>query len=1083
MIDSSDHASPHAPEYHSHPTEISAEMTPGTEHIYGRDEELRAITAHLDDQSGQTTVVLLIGDGGTGKTRLAQALTATLKSRSCIFSPLYDFYHVDNFRSSAIEGTIEGTIKRECVRPYPDAFAAYQAQREKLEHIRQSGSDFEAAQMKVREAFVECYNNVAALEQRAGRKVVLLFDTVEQAVSLTDDAEKRLKGDNLNANAGGEHWLLTMLPQLKNTLAVLLGRELTLYGTDVTLYKRLAEHVSSIEIPLKELRDPDFKDFALELRRQLTHSPDAQTREVAQSLPTDEVTLSTWYRVSGGLPFWVSLLITCAQLGGDVVDTVQDYYLDHNSFDGIDEQTTHALRKEVIQRIFNDMRHRKVSPETQRLFLALQWMASLRKGMTQDLLSHLISSLLPEQTATFNAPRIFERLKDLLVVKQRTVRQYGSDGTPHSTVFLFLHDEMYNWFDQEDTKTLSSRQEVIQAVLDWYEQQIAAVGKALAGLREMQLGMQPLPPTATLETIKEQYERLLKQNEQLFLDKLGYCYRYDHDAGTLHGREEYNLASYTAIHQRAFGYGITIRQEGLRNLHHIPTGIPFAINVECAARWIMRAVFAEDRTALQMLDRLNSYYAQERAHPGMHFGYLRLAEAQARLSFSKDTPHHQIENLFEQAEASIRGDAAAQSMPRWHDFLLAQLMLWRGYFYRLNYSLYEAIQFYHSGLALAEGHAPLFPQLRGELSNNLGFAYSEQGDISDARQYVQAGLELNQLSNSDMYIGLSYNSSALVELQADHPWRAKELAQYAREIFEKIGSNRGLSMCLPVLARAYRKAAEENPDDLRRQEEDFKRTLELLEEAYALMERHNIQVPEHRRVLYQGLGCAYRTYAQTLYQRSDQSPRVREYFQQAEHWLKEALDVAPTAQPALVRMDLYEDLAVTYINQDRFDSRIEDILASAESLAEEQYRILEGTGLRPVENAVKAYWRELGQIQIQRMLMAFGVYDFGFSQKSGAASTGKGDPLYLRAAAEHMLLGVTYLAEYRFGSEAPCLTKAEKLIVRELRLNRSMAELNEIRQAITRAADRYNLRNTLSMHSVEKLVQQVQTKRNQSAGR
>jgi hypothetical protein len=258
--------------------------------------------------------------------------------------------------------------------------------------------------------------------------------------------------------------------------------------------------------------------------------------------------------------------------------------------------------------------------------------------------------------------------------------------------------------------------------------------------------------------------------------------------------------------------------------------------------------------------------------------------------------------------------------------------------------------------------------------------------------------------------------------------------------------------------------------------------LKLLHEAHDLMEQYNIQVPEHRRVLYQGLGCAYRTYAQTLYLRSTQSPRVSEYFELAQHWLEQALDVAHTAQPALVRMDLYEDLAVVFINQDRFDSRIEQILSSAESLADEQYRILEGSGLRRVKNAVRAYWRELGQLQLQRMLMAFGVYDFGFIHESDAVRTGKNDPRYLHAAAEHMLLSLTYLAEYRFGSESPCFDKAVVLILRELRLNRSMAELTEIEQAITRAADRYNLSNTLGMRSVETLVHQVQDDLDQSAG-
>jgi Cdc6-like AAA superfamily ATPase len=154
--------------------------------IYGRAAEVEQLTSRLDTPIDGAQALLLTGAGGTGKTYLLQEMQRALERRGAPFLPLYDFYHIDNFKPGAIEQAIAALD--------PPVFEPYHQQTRKLEASRQSGAQFEVEHRKLRASFVDCFNAYANTERERGRSVVLLFDSAEQAVDLSDRAAERLPG-------------------------------------------------------------------------------------------------------------------------------------------------------------------------------------------------------------------------------------------------------------------------------------------------------------------------------------------------------------------------------------------------------------------------------------------------------------------------------------------------------------------------------------------------------------------------------------------------------------------------------------------------------------------------------------------------------------------------------------------------------------------------------------------------------------------------------------------------------------------------------------------------------------------------
>jgi tetratricopeptide (TPR) repeat protein len=287
---------------------------------------------------------------------------------------------------------------------------------------------------------------------------------------------------------------------------------------------------------------------------------------------------------------------------------------------------------------------------------------------------------------------------------------------------------------------------------------------------------------------------------------------------------------------------------------------------------------------------------------------------------------------------------------------------------------------------------------------------------------------------------------------------------------------RGLSMCLPVLGESYRKQADQLSAFVSDQEETFAKGVATLEEAIALMEREGVTASDRRCEAYQRLGCIYRSWGVALLrrQRYDQN-KAQEYFTRAAAWLEQALEVAEQDQPPVIVMDIYQDLAVTLVIQDRFDERVDRYLEKAEALAPREYHIEPGIGLRDIQQPIRAFWRILGQCELQRMMVGFGKFDYG-ERRQG--SDGKvyvevsGDVRFLKDAAHHLVLSLAYLMKYAY--ESAILDQARGLALGELRRGHSEELLKLMGQQAYETARAYRLSSGQELKEASNLLLRAQ---------
>lgn len=568
------------------------EMTNRTA-LFGRKSLLQRCEDLIAHNIEHTRLLLMPGVAGAGKTRLTEEIQDGLKESLRRYLPLYDFYHIDRFKASSIEDAIiaalaepvnkedKATLER-AKQIVAAAFAAYTEARSVLETARQSGQQFEQAQQVLRESFVTCYN---ALVKTFDLPMVLLFDTVEQAVNLADGAEDRLLGRSDNASEGGAIWLREILPQLLNTVVMVLGRPQTLYGKDVELYDQLCIEIKDHTlIDLPGLDQAASQAFVAALRDQMFVSGNEQIRQFAQDIDLEQPSLwPTWFAVADGLPFWLSVLFTCELFG--VVPPAMDALRDQYPTPGTDNST--ALTEEQQAEWRNTLTSQQTElrdalmrqlftaddQKDHTLLIALRWLGHLRKGASLSILQALIAQ--EQVDGLDDAEALFEQLQKLTLVKRREVPRYLDEGNTEKEVALFLHDELYAWLDRNPISKRDTAKPIVNQVIGWYDELIAQVVTVRQRLvQQIEKCGQNDPE---IERLNVQRDAATDRIRKLVLDRLSYLYQRDIDAGTV----EYNLEAYAAIVQREAGYGVMLRQEALRNYYRANK-----MASHLASRWI-----------------------------------------------------------------------------------------------------------------------------------------------------------------------------------------------------------------------------------------------------------------------------------------------------------------------------------------------------------------------------------------------------------------------------------------------------------------------------------------------------------------
>jgi hypothetical protein len=1047
--------------------------------LFGRGEQLAGLGAL--GAAGPTRLVCVVGAGGLGKTRLIEAFGQQLDDQGLPHGPIVDFYHVDSFRASAIEAGIVRALKRSAPR-HAALFEPYFAAVGDLERARNSGSGFPAAQRQLREAFVASYNAFAAEAASAGSRVVLLFDTVEQAVELSDETEERLGLGQSSASAGGEHWLRAILPRLANTLVVVGGRPETLYGAPVSLYGDLRAQITGDTLELSGLDEAATAALARDMLARARASSDEQMVGIAATIDLDDPgKLRAWYLLSEGLPFWIAILFTLEFVGGEpggVLSDLQDTVTALAPGDALGDEQREALRDRLRDYFLGE-----VSQAAPPIQVALQCMATVRKGLTPEILELVLARLGIVEPAA----ELFERLRSLAVVKARRARRYTSRGERPADrgdyeTLLYLHDELYAWLDTHPFVTLESRQVVRDVVLNWYLGAIeTSQAERLAASEALRYLRKDDPQNTAYELERDD---AIRRTQQLQRDLLNYAYEGDE-----HGREQaaahYQLFAYEAIFSRATGQETALHQEALRSLYRHKGALGPADRLAFGAVALLRAAVQSEDMALtrRLLEHLGSYDEVRGEVSGTTRALFELATAIARLYSRGGTmpeDRERIEQALDLAESIVEQVDVGELAPpqrQWRTLLQAQVHNFRGYLHRLNYELAAAIRAYRRAELVAHRSPGLLPQFRATTLNNLAFALSEQGETEEAKRIAFEALAIRQRHGTAFDVAFSRNVLARIALRSGEGARARQLAEISAEAMREVAGPRWIARSSPVLADAYRKEAELLDDSPGEQDALFERALVVLDEADEELRKLGASLGEAQREILQARGCVLRNWGLAQMRRGLDHRAVAKRHLSAGHLcLEQALEVArANNDPLIVQIDILEDLAAVHVYEDEYDHRLYKHLDEAEALAPPEYKVQEGAGPLEVADATRAYWRELGQCQLQRMLGAFGKFDFGEYRFLPEPAPGRrepvappGDERFVDEAAAHLVITMAYLC--RYSRHSWMLNKARELTLRELLSKHTPAQIDRLSLAAYETAKRYGLLYDESFRVVEQVI-------------
>ena len=383
-----------------------------TSKLIGRQRECEMLRAAMEAE-GELRVVYVTAPAGVGKTRLLAEVPRLREQCSNAeqtkIVPLLDFYFTDIQSNSQLEERILSRLDRNC-------FSTYLEQREKFEKRRKDGwfeSGIEEQRAQLAALFVQGFNDFTK-----NTRVILRFDTLELVQYEPDEVQSILGLTEWGIEV--RSWLRTVLPQLRNTVVILAGREQEKPQVWAELQEAFVPVLGEVKslsaadtnsphvmIQLGSFSPEETADYFEDLTRVNPRIRQARiSRDDARAI----------HEKTGGDPlnnaFFSALIVKNARLPQDVL----------------------AVASQDIQQ--------RLVEETMRLQdgldLVIPFMGWMRKGLNAELLHKILASR-PEFPAwrQEECTRLLEIAKDLPFIKVR-----------EESNLLFLHDKMYDLVEQ-----------------------------------------------------------------------------------------------------------------------------------------------------------------------------------------------------------------------------------------------------------------------------------------------------------------------------------------------------------------------------------------------------------------------------------------------------------------------------------------------------------------------------------------------------------------------------------------------------------------------------------------------------------
>lgn len=804
------------------------------------------------------------------------------------------------------------------------------------------GRDLEGKRLKLTEVFAECLNIVTAR-----RRAVVALDTTERIHYETDPIQKLCQLESENATV--KAWLLNQLKQWRNCVVLLAGRP------ESELQQALQEGLSNTSIQYHPVDLPGFTE-----REALDYfNKEEEQHPVVREL-FDLDLRRRLCEVTAGKPIRLALAIYLAEyaLGFDKFA--------QKIFGETPEQAQQWIDRELIRHIMQDK-----AP----IARVLRYLAMTRKGLDANLLYHLAGEWSLE-----DCQRYLSDVAARAFVKQR----------PEEAA-LFLHDEMYELCDKHLLNP-PEVQELSEKAVAWYDQQI----KRSKDIEEQQI--------YEVESVLYRLRANPRQGYYWYAKLADEAIRYAEVGFDMRLRNELFafLQSSSPIDQQLVLDASNLSKE---------------VECDCASSWVKRfqvlGQFSKVNLVAQTVKEDDDFYPSDVPNSQLSRADLDVYFAQALIYRGRvDEAIGLLKNVIAELEVGQKPeDLAYQNNP--HGFAEGwrrNLVLGRGH-NNLGYAYWWTQR--HCYLALNEYRAAL-PYFRASdlleesanSTDNMGRAYMTLSRRSRAEALIDDSLALRLKLGREYRIALSINSRAIAHLTFDEPAKARQLAEEALEIFERLGSQRGIGAASVVLGQALRKLGTPSMTGYYSPgvyDEFLRDAMTHLESAIKIYE-NVVTEPQRLCVAYNELGCAYRERAALIRTGKPRPSLTKGLVQNAIEWLEKSVTEAKKRNYPVFCADAYEDLAQVFF-QDKNYKYSQTSLQEAEEQIPDIYKLIPGAALHdiPLEECIEEFWQILGKIELLRGYL---VYDVGASNEGQASRS------ILEEALEHFVRAYVYFERY-----------------------------------------------------------------------
>jgi tetratricopeptide (TPR) repeat protein len=872
-----------------------------TRRIVGRARELAAVRDAIEAE-GELCIVYIIGEGGTGKTRLLeqvpQLVAGCQKSLPCRYVGPFDLYQ------SSLQ-SVDG-LERALTEALDSAGQKFQSYREELQRFEKlrAGADPQQVEQrqKVTEGFIEGFNEVSGQT-----RVVITLDTLEIVQYESDTIQKICDIEKKGLEV--KDWLLDNLLRLNSTVIVMASREKQELVADFK--QHLGDRLTIL--PLGPFSESETLDYFAAIT-------EVEPAFGEMGISRDQQCVIHHY--TAGHPLKLALVL-------DLL--ARNLPLPQELFDPLETARQRSDDElEIIRERIEGHLATGIMTADRQIDRALPYIALARKGMNRKLLGRL-TRWTPEMCT-----KVLSDLQRFSFVKIRAGDEW-----------LFLHDEMYDLVEKHVWNRMEAeRAYVCRVILDYYDEST----KQVKDLSQRQNLMVEQLYYELLADPKQGYARYVRLSDAALFrhdegfdmrlrdEVLRFCGRYP-DRAKRHGLTgefiDYDSAvrwvkrsRYTSKYEQA----VKVAEEAKAHLRPCPRDM---------------SDFGLTRADLDVSHALALIYTGE-----IDRGVDMLREVIADL-----------EGESEPERLAYLGSPASFKVWR-RNLVLGQAHNNLGYVCWMNLGHYHAaLDEFLAALPyfLASG----LEEEIANTYDNMGRVYALLGAKTRAELLIRNGLEIRRRLGREFRIALSLNSQAIVHWNFDDIHRARRVSEQALHIFEGLGASRGVGLARITLGRSLRRLGAlwqtgiYSPEECHKFLDDAIISLQYADERFS-----EVVEPVRLVEIHNELGCAHRERAALLRSDDLESLEAREEEKKSEQCLKEAVERAEGEYPVLY-VDSCEDLARTYFQRKDF-SKVEEWLNRAAEAISSVYKIKEGSGVQeiPSEGCVEEFWWQMGKVEM-----------------------------------------------------------------------------------------------------------------------